>query len=500
MNALEQIKDFIDNTNDLFSAQTVAQKLDLSILIARRYLPKLYAEKNIKLVRIDNHTKFYISINNQEKAFVSIFDRIRIYVENCSDYFTAIKLANKLDLSSSVVRKNLSKLLSNGLIKVIDYDKSTKIYISRKYKNGCWSDDISIITSYSKFKNYICKLNQPFTANEITKKLGLKQSTARRHISKMLTEGYIKLIGMDYHEKVYISNNYQGKIPVVSNIDKIKNYIYNLNLPITAERISNEIGLNQNIVRYNMLILSKEGIIRYLRKDKNKKVYMVNLNKEIIPEIMSNYNRVKSIVTSQTESFTTKEIADEVELSSLTVREYLQLLVSESYIKEIGKVKNARVYIPINYQGNLTDIMSNLNKMKNYIFHANFPFTTKIISHELNISYKIVEKNIRVLREDNYIKQIGIENRFKVYISNTYQGFMPVPNDNYNKIKRYIYTLGKPFTIKKVISELGIVYHVVKYNSSKLIKEGYIKFIGRDKMTKVYILNRHYGKESIKKR
>ncbi|MCL2065819.1 MAG: hypothetical protein FWG98_15810, partial [Candidatus Cloacimonetes bacterium] len=267
----------------------------------------------------------------------------------------------------------------------------------------------------------------------------------------------------------------------------------------TAERISNEIGLNQNIVRYNMLILSKEGIIRYLRKDKNKKVYMVNLNKEIISEIMSNYNRVKSIVTSQTESFTTKEIADEVELSSLTVREYLQLLVSESYIKEIGKVKNARVYIPINYQGNLTDIMSNLNKMKNYIFHANFPFTTKIISHELNISYKIVEKNIRVLREDNYIKQIGIENRFKVYISNTYQGFMPVPNDNYNKIKRYIYTLGKPVTIKKVISELGIVYHVVKYNISKLIKEGYIKFIGKDKGSKVYIINRHYGKENPSK-
>ena len=36
----------------------------------------------------------------------------------------------------------------------------------------------------------------------------------------MLSEGYIKLIGKDYHEKVYVSNNYHEKIPVVGNSDE----------------------------------------------------------------------------------------------------------------------------------------------------------------------------------------------------------------------------------------------------------------------------------------
>jgi|GEM_PF-7007576 len=58
---------------------------------------------------------------------------------------------------------------------MIKFNKSTKIFSSTKYKDGCWSDDTSIISCYDTIKNYICNLNQPFTANKIINELVLNK-------------------------------------------------------------------------------------------------------------------------------------------------------------------------------------------------------------------------------------------------------------------------------------------------------------------------------------
>ena len=640
MTALEQIKDFIENTKEPFSAQLVAQKLDLNIVLARYYLPKLFAEKYIQLVKIDNHTKFYASIENQEKTFVSTFDRIKSfveqankpftnkeivqelgikyqtvqknlnmlalkgyviqidigvdqstkiyisklttdkvsipsietnyqkiknYVENTSEEFSSKSIATELDLTVPVACKYLSILNAEGHIKMIRFYKSTNIFVSKMYKGGCWSDDTSIISSYDmiknfinnsngpftvnqiektlyltysnvmlyiprllkqgdikmlgrvhkkkfyisnsyqgkipiitrhdKLKNYISHLNHPFTANNINNEFGLTDITLQRHISKLLADGYIKLIGMDNHAKVYISNNYQGDIPVLSSYGKVKNYIHSSNKPFTVKLIADETGLHTGMVGHHITNLHAEGYIKLIGKLEKANVYILKSNQEKLPEIMNNYNRVKNIATHKIAPFTIKGLAIEVGLSSSTVNGYLQMMVVESNIKEIGKVSSKRMYISNNYQGDITDIMSNQDKIKNYVFQASFPFTTKMISGELNISCVVVIEYIRTLREDGYIKQIYVENGCKVYVSNTYQGLIPPSKDTYYKIKSYIYYLGMPFTVKKVISELGIVYDNVKHNISKLIKEGYIKYIGIDKRSKVYILNRLYGKE-----
>jgi len=108
----------------------------------------------------------------------------------------------------------------------------------------------------------------------------------------------------------------------------------------------------------------------------------------------------------------------------------------------------------------------------------------------------MVKRYIRTLRKEGFIKQVYIENGFKVYISKIYEGNIPDKKNGYNKIKNFIYYTDKPFTTKKVICELEIDYESVRKYLPMLVKEGYIKLIGKDKGLNVYIRNKHYKKKA----
>ena len=56
-----------------------------------------------------------------------------------------------------------------------------------------------------------------------------------------------------------------------------------------------------------------------------------------------------------------------------------------------------------------------------------------------------------------------------------------------NEIKEYIYYTCRPFTSKEIVEELGIKYETVKKYLQELIKENYIRQIGKDKGKNVYI-------------
>ena len=55
------------------------------------------------------------------------------------------------------------------------------------------------------------------------------------------------------------------------------------------------------------------------------------------------------------------------------------------------------------------------------------------------------------------------------------------------EIKEYIYYTCRPFTAKEIVEELGINYETVKKYLQELLKENYIRQIGKDKGKNVYI-------------
>jgi len=57
-----------------------------------------------------------------------------------------------------------------------------------------------------------------------------------------------------------------------------------------------------------------------------------------------------------------------------------------------------------------------------------------------------------------------------------------------NEIKEYIYYTCRPFTSREIIEELGLKYEIVKKHLQDLIKENYIRQIGKDKGKNVYIV------------
>jgi predicted HTH transcriptional regulator len=97
------------------------------------------------------------------------------------------------------------------------------------------------------------------------------------------------------------------------------------------------------------------------------------------------------------------------------------------------------------------------------------------------------------LQAEGYIKLADKDKFTYIYVSSKYQGNTPVLMTDYHKIKRFVYYFGKPFTAKLIVNELGIQYHTVLSRLRKMYAEGYIKFLGRDKWAKVYILNKNYG-------
>ena len=56
-----------------------------------------------------------------------------------------------------------------------------------------------------------------------------------------------------------------------------------------------------------------------------------------------------------------------------------------------------------------------------------------------------------------------------------------------SEIKEYIYYTCRPFTSKEIVEELGINYDTVKKYIQELIKQSYIRQIGKDKGKNVYI-------------
>ena len=62
--------------------------------------------------------------------------------------------------------------------------------------------------------------------------------------------------------------------------------------------------------------------------------------------------------------------------------------------------------------------------------------------------------------------------------------------DCIDKIREYIYYSNRPFTSNQIMNELCISYEIVKKYLQKLIKENYIRQIGKDKGRNVYIATR----------
>jgi predicted transcriptional regulator len=125
-------------------------------------------------------------------------------------------------------------------------------------------------------------------------------------------------------------------------------------------------------------------------------------------------------------------------------------------------------------------------------------FSAKMISNELGYSLQVVKRYLRELLTGGHIKQIGSDRHSKIYISSKLKGNIPIVSD-YDKIKNYIYYSGMPFTSVKLVYELDLTYKKVLNTLLKLHTEGYIKLIGTDKYSKVYILNRNYGEVAAKK-
>jgi predicted transcriptional regulator len=65
-------------------------------------------------------------------------------------------------------------------------------------------------------------------------------------------------------------------------------------------------------------------------------------------------------------------------------------------------------------------------------------------------------------------------------------------------MKDYIAYSSSPFTSLQIVAELGLCYETVKKYLQALIRESYIKQIGKDKGMNVYIYNKHKDSPAYK--
>jgi CTP-dependent riboflavin kinase len=67
--------------------------------------------------------------------------------------------------------------------------------------------------------------------------------------------------------------------------------------------------------------------------------------------------------------------------------------------------------------------INGLQKIKEFVYYNQMPFTSRQIVEELGISYKTTNKHIQELVKDSYIKHIGVDKGKNVYIYNKHKGY-----------------------------------------------------------------------------
>jgi len=58
-------------------------------------------------------------------------------------------------------------------------------------------------------------------------------------------------------------------------------------------------------------------------------------------------------------------------------------------------------------------------------------------------------------------------------------------------MRDYILYANRPFTSSQIVTEIGICYETVRKNLQKLVAEGFIRQIGKDKGRNAYIYNKY---------
>ena len=275
--------------------------------------------------------------------------------------------------------------------------------------------------------------------------------------------------------------------------DKIKNYILNSTESFTVKKIENELTLTHFAVKQCIRKMNNKGFIKLIDIQKNAKVYILNKKSKSISGYMSNYDKIKTYIINTTESFTVNKIANELGLTTPVVRQYIQRIRTEGHCKLIGNDKSSPRYYSEKYKGNLLDDMSDFDKIKNYINNSYSPFTTDMIKRALGIPYIKLKRYLHILRLEGVFRYVYTEDHKRVYISNSFSGNIPPKRNTHNKLKNYIYNLNKPFTVKKIAYDVGLKYAIVSLYIQLMLKEGYIKQIGIDKNTKVYVINKYKG-------
>ena len=80
------------------------------------------------------------------------------------------------------------------------------------------------MSSYQEIKDYIYYNSKPFTSSKIVVELGICYETVKKYIQALISEGYIKKIGVDKGKNVYIYNRNHGN-PTQYKVDQ-KHYTF----------------------------------------------------------------------------------------------------------------------------------------------------------------------------------------------------------------------------------------------------------------------------------
>jgi len=153
--------------------------------------------------------------------------------------------------------------------------------------------------------------------------------------------------------------------------DKIINFISNSSDPFTVKQITNELSLSYFTVSQCLPKILSKGHIKLFDIRKNAKVYVLNTNQEYPINLMNSYEKILNFAVNTSKLFTAKMISNELDLSPPVVRKYLRNFYEKGFIKQVKIVKNARFYIQTDYHGNITEILTNYDKIMNAISYLN---------------------------------------------------------------------------------------------------------------------------------
>ena len=249
------------------------------------------------------------------------------------------------------------------------------------------------MNGFQAVKDFIRVTSEPFMSAQVVKVTGLGYPTVKKYLQDLVANGTIMAIGSDIiNRNIYITASVSA--------ENVKKYICDLT--------SKGVICNQKLLKpqYRLCQRTQVPYMKNRAESKYRECERVESNE---------IHLIKSFVKKTTTPFTSTQVVEATNVFFETVKKTLRELVFKNILTATNGSNGEIIYEKPCLKVQPRKEPHSLQSIRNFINSSVRPFTAQQIMNEIGLSEVTVGNYLNGLKKEGVIRQIGLDNKIKVY-------------------------------------------------------------------------------------